>query len=156
MVQVPANHFSRLKKWPLYPGTGAGHQVKEEEQYRRHPIQVITAGTFSRQVHEHSIKSQLRRPRNPSNCVCITPSQPNISVPQDKHFVPSVFLTDVMSLDPKINELPHVVLNANSDLVSITKTWLQKHTPDSTVTIPRCVCILKSTNSLHHFRRFHC
>ena len=75
--------------------------------------------------------------------MCITPSQPNISVPQDKHFVPSVFLIDVMSLDPKINELPHVVLNANSDLVSITKTWLQKHTPDSTVTIPRCVCILK-------------
>ena len=67
--------------------------------------------------------------------MCITLSQPNTSVRQDRHFVPSLILFKLMSLAPKIDELAHVVLNANFDLVCITETWLQKHTPDSTVTI---------------------
>ena len=71
------------------------------EQYRHRPIQVITARAFSCKVHEHSIKSQLRRSHNPSNCVCITPSQ----------------------------------LNADFALVCITEIWLQKHIPDSILTM---------------------
>ena len=115
-----------------------------------------------------NIKSQLRRSHNPSNCVCITPSQPNTSARRDKNFVLSLFLSNVMSLAPKIDELAHVVLNANFDLVCITKTWLQKHIPDSTVTIQgynlihldrneaytTCVRILKCTTSLHHLDDF--
>ena len=126
MVKVPTNHFPRLKKWPLYRGTRAGHQV---------PIQVITAGIQPSGPRTLNIKSQLRRSHNPSNCVCITPSQPSTSARRDNNFVLSLFLSNVMSLAPKIDELAHVVLNANFDLVCITKTWLQKHIPDSTVTI---------------------
>ena len=42
---------------------------------------------------------------------------------------------NVMSPAPKINELAHVVLNADFALVCITEIWLQKHIPDSIVTM---------------------
>ena len=65
----------------------------------------------------------------------IIPSKPNKSVRQDKHFVPSMFLSNVMSLAPKIDELAYSVINANFYIVCITETWLQKHIPDSAVDI---------------------
>lgn len=50
-------------------------------------------------------------------------------------FVPSLFLSNVMSLAPKIDEVNNVVTNANFDVVSITETLLQGHIPDSVVAI---------------------
>ena len=49
--------------------------------------------------------------------------------------VPSLFLSNVMSLAPKIDEVNSVVINANVDVVCITETWLQSHIPDSVVAI---------------------
>ena len=43
---------------------------------------------------------------------------------QSKQFVPSLFLSNVISLSPKMDELSHVVQNANYDLVCKTETWL--------------------------------
>ena len=50
-------------------------------------------------------------------------------------FVPSLFLSNVMSLAQKIDEVNSVVINANVDVVCITETWLQSHIPDSVVAI---------------------
>ena len=50
-------------------------------------------------------------------------------------FVPSLLLSNVMSLAPKIDEVNSVVINANVDVVCITETWLQSHIPDSVVAI---------------------
>ena len=49
--------------------------------------------------------------------------------------VPSLSLSNVMSLAPKIDEVNSVVINANFDVVCITETWLQSHIPDSVVAI---------------------
>lgn len=38
---------------------------------------------------------------------------------------------NVMSLAPKVDEVSHVVQNANYDLVCITESWLRQHVPDS-------------------------
>ena len=40
-----------------------------------------------------------------------------------------------MSLAPKIDEVSHVVQNANYDLVCITESWLRQHIPDSVIAI---------------------
>ena len=50
-------------------------------------------------------------------------------------YVPSLFLSNVMSLAPKIDEVNSVVSNANVDVVCITETWLQSHISDSVVAI---------------------
>ena len=50
-------------------------------------------------------------------------------------FVPSLFLSNVMFLAPKIDEVNSVVIYANVDVVCITETWLQSHIPDSVVAI---------------------
>ena len=50
-------------------------------------------------------------------------------------YVPSFFLSNVMSLAPKIDEVNSVAINANVDVVCITETWLQSHIPDSVVAI---------------------
>ena len=40
-----------------------------------------------------------------------------------------------MSLAPKIDEVSHVVQNANYDLVCIMESWLRQHIPDSVIAI---------------------
>ena len=54
---------------------------------------------------------------------------------QGRNFVPSLFLSNVVSLAPKIDEVSHVVQNANYDLVCITESWLRQHIPDSVMAI---------------------
>lgn len=84
------------------------------------------------------IKAEISfRRHNPMNCISINTKPHIIRVlkGQGKHFVPSLFLSNVMSLSPKIDEVSHVVQNANFDLVCITESWLQEHIPDSAVAI---------------------
>ena len=50
-------------------------------------------------------------------------------------FVPSIMLSNVMSLAPKIDELRDVTTHANIDLICITETWLQNHIHDNVVSI---------------------
>ena len=65
-----------------------------------------------------------------------TVSKTSIAKPAaSPQFVPSLFLSNVMSLAPKIDEVNSVVINANVDVVCITETWLQSHNPDSVVAI---------------------
>jgi hypothetical protein len=50
--------------------------------------------------------------------------------PINRHFVPSILLSNVMSLVPKVDELSLVVGNHNPDIICITETWLKKQIPD--------------------------
>lgn len=50
-------------------------------------------------------------------------------------FVPSLFLSNVMSLAPKIDEIRHVASYANLDYICITQTWLKRHIHDNVVKI---------------------
>jgi hypothetical protein len=50
-------------------------------------------------------------------------------------FVPSVLLSNVMSLAPKIYEIQHCVVHANFGLVCLTETWLKDCIQDEVVSI---------------------
>ena len=50
-------------------------------------------------------------------------------------FVPSVLLSNVMSLAPKIDEIQHCVVHANFGLVCLTETWLKDCIQDEVVSI---------------------
>ena len=56
------------------------------------------------------------------------------------------FLSNVMSLVPKIDEVCHVVQNANFDFVCITESWLKPHIQDSVVS-------LDCFNLVRHYRK---
>ena len=68
---------------------------------------------------------------NPKNCIVIQNSDEKSS----HHFVPSVMLSNVMSLVPKIDELAQVLKNNNADLVFITEIWLKDKIPDDVIQI---------------------
>ena len=53
-----------------------------------------------------------------------------------KEFVPSLMLTNVMSLAPKIDEVSLFLLNKNPDVVFITETWLTNAIDKSHINIP--------------------
>ena len=87
---------------------------------------------------DHAEANFNSRCHNPANCIQIA-TNPRTTKPavegQSKLIVPSMFLSNAMSLPPKIDEVSHVVQNANFDLVCITETWLQQHILDSAVAI---------------------
>ena len=90
----------------------------------------------ARQVNHVKTQTDFRG-HNPANCAFIATNQcrPKATEGQSKQFVPSLLLSNVMSLSPKVDEVSHVVQNANYNLVCITETWLQQHIPDSVVAI---------------------
>lgn len=118
--------------WPRYRGRRAGRLVQERNLLRRNLISTI-------QPHRDSYKASSswkgQRSHNPSNCVRITP---NPAIRRDgslSAYVPSLYLSNVMSLAPKIDEIRHVVTYANLDCVCITESWLQSHVHDNVVAL---------------------
>ena len=51
------------------------------------------------------------------------------------HFVPSIFLSNTMSLAPKIDEIAHTLTIVDADIVLFTETWLSGCVPDSPINI---------------------
>ena len=51
------------------------------------------------------------------------------------HFVPSIFLSNTMSLAPKIDEIAHTLINVDADIALFTETWLSGCVPDSPINI---------------------
>jgi hypothetical protein len=51
----------------------------------------------------------------------------------NRHFVPSILLSNVMSLVPKVDELALVVGNHNPYIICIIETWLKNQIPDDVV-----------------------
>ncbi len=50
--------------------------------------------------------------------------------------VPSVMLSNTMSLAPKIDEVQNFALEFNHDLVCVTETWLRETISDNSIQIP--------------------
>ena len=135
-------HFQRLwdrsvtklqRFWPRYRGTRAGRLVQERNKFRRYEIQTIQQRDFGDVA---SISHQnTRRGHNPSNCVYISPTTEPTNKGSTSAFVPSLYLSNVMSLAPKIDETRHVAENAKLDCVCITETWLQSHIHDNVVAL---------------------
>ena len=126
------NNLSK-KLWPCYRGKRAGRLVKAREATRRYNIPRVQT-----KLMHHTEENSNSRPHNPANCIQIATNQRTTKPAvegQNKLFLPTIILSNVMSLSPKIDEVSHVVQNANFDLVCITETWLQQHIPDSAVAI---------------------
>ena len=51
------------------------------------------------------------------------------------YFVPSVLLSNTMSLTPKIDEVAFTMKNHHCDIAAITETWLKESIPDTIVNI---------------------
>lgn len=136
MVQVrPSFGFLRFHggKWPSYRGTRAGRQVKEREVYRHRHIAVISSRSANHGPYR--LKSSYKYCNN-ANLLAIPPT-PSKAEPakSSKLFMPSFFLSNVMSLAPKIDEVREVVHYADFDLVCITETWLKDHIDNNIVAI---------------------
>lgn len=100
--------------WPSYRGKRAGRLVKERE---RVSIKQIVCASTRRLSGRPWFSAPLRR-HNLANCIPITPAP--ISAKRKGSptaYVPSLFVSNVMSLAPKVDELRHIVDYANLDLV---------------------------------------
>ena len=91
---------------------------------------------FSASLHSH----------NPANCIQIT-SGPTVAKRKGSTtaYVPSLFVSNAMSLPPKGDELRHAVMYATLDLVCITELWLKRHIHDK-------VFVLESYNIIRRDR----
>ena len=51
------------------------------------------------------------------------------------HFVPSILLSNTMSLAPKIDEIAHTITTMDAELALFTETWLSSTVPDEPINI---------------------
>ena len=74
------------------------------------------------------------------NHTSLTPSRPEVnSVTTSSfgrtHFVPSIFLSNTMSLAPKIDEIAHTLNTVDADIALFTETWVCDGVPDTPINI---------------------
>ena len=51
------------------------------------------------------------------------------------HFVPSILLSNTMSLAPKIDKIAHCVISEDIDIAFFSETWLKDYVPDDPIKI---------------------
>ena len=62
-------------------------------------------------------------------------STANTSSPARPHFVPSILLSNAMSLAPKVDEIAYTFNSANTDIAFFSETWLKETIPDDPIKI---------------------
>ena len=134
------------RMWPYFRGIRAGRRVRERANRCHYPIEVQLTNRIN-----HSRSS--RRHRNMANCITISPSQQNQQGAR-KVYVPSVLLSNVMSLAPKVDEVSDVITNANLDIACITETWLGDHIHDNVVCIPGYNLVRRDRIDVTHTEAF--
>ena len=121
--------------WPSYRRKRAGQLVKSREAFRRYKIDIVQSRAANRVKQTSQISTQLKT-LNSADCVYITTSSTVESINKPgEAFVPSILLSNVMSLAQKIDEIRHCTANANLDLIYLTQTWLQERVHDNVVSI---------------------
>ena len=113
--------------WPCFRGKRAGRRAKERVNRCRYSIEVQLTNRIN-----HSRSS--RRHRNKVNCVTMSLSQQDQQGAR-KVYVPSVLLSNVMSLAPKLDEVSYAITYENLDIACITEIWLRDHIHDNVVSI---------------------
>jgi hypothetical protein len=109
----------------IYGGKRARKLVKSREMFHNSNIDVVQLRAANH-VGQQILNWRLQRSHNPWNCAYINPL-PVVKLKREaeKAFVPSSFLSNVMSLEPKIDKVRHCMFHANLYLVYLTETWLQ-------------------------------
>ena len=124
--------FSTLKNFGLfrYRGKRGGkRKIRTISKYR--PTNDPEQG----HVHCIATVARLQRTRNPANLTLVTTTLAGPTKGSTTAYVPSFLVSNVMSLAPKIDELRHVLQNANLDCVCITESWLRNHIHDNMVAL---------------------
>lgn len=129
LVRLP-NGLSKTF-WPRYRGKRVGSLVKDRGNDRYHMISVAQP----RDPNRVATLTRLHRSRNPANLISVTISAASPKGGLSSTYVPSFLVSNVMSLAPKIDELRHVVQNANLDCICITESWLRSSIHDNVVTL---------------------
>ena len=116
LTSFPKTFLNTL--WHSYRGKRVGHLVKERERASISTLKVSGSPWFSAPLHCH----------NSANCIQITPaSTDEKGKSSPTAYVPSLFVSNVVSLAPKVDELRHLFKYANLDLVCITESWFKSH-----------------------------
>ncbi len=68
----------------------------------------------------------------------------------EKYFVPSVLLSNTMSLTPKIDEVALATKQNQCDMAAITETWLKESIPDVSVNIEGYQLFRKDRKNKEH------
>ena len=90
--------------WPSYRGKRAGRLVRERERVSIKQIAIISTW----KVSGRPWFSAPLRCHNPLNCIQITPAPTDAKrMGSPTAYVPSLFVSNVMSLAPKVDELRH-------------------------------------------------
>ena len=141
------------KIWSLYRGRRAGRLVKEREATRFFNINTVQSSR--RETKRAVIKSS--RTHNPTNCTFIPLSNAVTEVisltrqtRSEKVFLPSLLLSNIMLLAPKIDEVCHYAHYPNLDLICLTETWLHCHIQDSVVSMNGFNLIRKDRQESSH------
>ena len=59
----------------------------------------------------------------------------NISEPNKQYYVPSLLLSNTMSLAPKIDEVAYAIVSNDIDIAMFTETWPKDSIPDQAIAV---------------------
>ena len=94
------------------------------------PIKIIP----NRRIHKpHTRIPMGNRTRNVDNLIPVKIIKNDC--PSLKHFVPSILLSNTMSLAPKIDEIAYTIKTVDADIALFTETWLRDTVPDISINI---------------------
>ena len=119
------------RKWPRYRRNRAGRVVREGNLQRRAGIEVIQRRAFDQNV----TLQRRKRTCDLTNCIKIKVESTAKRKDFPSAFVPSLYLSNVMSLAPKIDEIRLHTSEAKVDLICITETWLKNHIHDTIIAV---------------------
>ena len=132
---------------PSYRGKRAGRFVREREKVSIKQI----ASASTRRVSGRPWFSAPLRCHNHANCIPITPAPAYAKKKgSPTAYVPSLFVSNVMSLAPKVDELRHVVKYANLNFVCISESWLKSHIHDNVVALESYNIIRRERTETEH------
>ena len=94
------------------------------------PIKIIP----NRRIHKpHTRIPMGNRTRNVHNLIPVKIIKNDC--PSLKHFVPSILLSNTMSVAPKVDEIAYTIKTVDADIALFTETWLRDTVPDISINI---------------------
>lgn len=99
-----------------------------------------------------SFRFRSRRQQCTQNLIYIQNSRSTTTNDTENHtlFVPSLIVSNVMSLAPKIDEISYVVSSRNPDIACFTETWLKNSVDNNVIDIPNYTIVRKDRSYAEH------
>ena len=98
---------------------------------------------LTNRINKGSTRIKIPVGASSKNSVCPTKSSPN-------HFVPSIVVSNVMSLAPKIDEINYFMSTERPDIACFTETWLKDSIDDNVIDISDYSVVCKNRSHAQH------